>query len=161
MKAIKIFVIIFFISIVLLYVTIKLSGLYQRRQVRLINPDITIAFEIILIKAMLLEEQGLIDKEKYKRYKAVVENKSYPLDSLELPKEHYKFLTKLGFKLPPYKLKQPVTQSYEIKFREDYFRLVDARTMFVEGLTDVEEKEIERIIEETSTCYNLNKVLKD
>ncbi|MHC4087821.1 MAG: hypothetical protein ACYSWZ_23360 [Planctomycetota bacterium] len=155
MKAIKIFVIIFVISVVLLYIAIKLYDRFQRRQAALINPDITIAFEIIQIRAMLLAEQDLIDKEEYKQYKAVVENKNYPLLSLESPKGHYEFLTKLGFKMPLYKLKRPVTQSYEIKFGEDYFRLVDARSMFHEGLLDEETKEIERIIEEISTRYNL------
>jgi hypothetical protein len=32
--------------------------------------------------------------------------------------------------------------------------------MFVEGLTEVEEKELERIIEETSKRYSLNKVME-
>jgi len=160
---------IFFISIVLLYVTIKLYDLYQRRQAALINPDITIAFEIINMRAFLFAEQYLIDKEDYKQYKAVIENKDYPFmesyldigESNKATYKYYKFLTNLGFKLPPYKLTQFVTQPYKIIFIEDYFRLVDAKAMFAEGLTDVEKKEIERIIEETSTLYSLNKVLED
>ncbi|MHC4633018.1 MAG: hypothetical protein ACYS9C_17370 [Planctomycetota bacterium] len=160
---------IFFISLVLLYVTIKLYDLYQRRQAVLINPDVKIAFRIINMRAWLLSEQDLINKEEYKQYKAVIENKDNPLmesylsigESNHAIYKYYKFLTNLGFKLPPYKLTQFVTQSYSRIYMEDYFRLEDAMAMFAEGLTDVEEKEIERIIEETSIRYSLKKVLEE
>ena len=92
---------------------ITLRVLKERREGALINPKIYPAFKRIELRAFLYVEQNAVNREEYERCKAVVDRWEQMMkhpDSDMSAEEYYKFLTGLGFQLPPFKLKKPATQ---------------------------------------------------
>jgi len=140
------------ISILLILVAcgITLHVLKERRENALINPGIYPAFRRIEIYALVYVNQKTVNIDEYNRCKAVVDHmRKYPPHVGESAEEYYVFLNRLGFKLPPFKLKNPPTKNQRKKCMMEHVRLGDLQDKVIEGLYDKTVKEIEKIIEET------------
>lgn len=124
-------------------------GWIGRREAALINPEIYPAFARIELKAMLYVERKLVDIEEYERCKAVVDQMDqvakHP-DSGMSVEEYYKFLTRLGFHLPPLKLKKPASKAQKEKYMIEAERLMEIQTKIVEGQLRKTIREVEEMI---------------
>lgn len=118
------------------------------REAELINPEIYPAFAKIELKAMLYVERNLVNIEEYERCKAVVDQMApHSVDMSD--EEYYKFLTRLGFKLPPLELKNPVSKAQEEKCMVEAERLRKLQIKVLEGQLTKSQKEIEQLIKDT------------
>jgi len=97
---------------------------------------------------MLYVERNLISIEEYKRCKAVVDQMApYSVDMSA--EEYYKFLTRLGFQLPPLKLKKPASKAQKEKCMREAERLRQLQIKVLEGQLTKSQKEIEQLIKDT------------
>lgn len=141
------------VFVLLLVGTFVISVWIGRREVALINPEIYPAFARIRLKAMLYVDRKLVNIEEYERCKSVVDQRAslaeYP-DSDMSAEEYYKFLTCLGFQLPPLKLDKPASKAQKAKCMREAEQLAQLQEkVLVDQLTKA-ERDIERLIKEKS-----------
>jgi hypothetical protein len=122
-----------------------------RREAALINPEIYPAFRRVELEATLYVERKLVNIEEYERYKNVVDHMlKYPPHVSESAEEYYKFLTRLGFQLPPFKLEKPASKAQTEKCMKEAERLEQLQEKVLEGQLTKLEREIEQLIKKTS-----------
>lgn len=123
--------------------------LIGRQEAGLINPEIYPSFARTELQAMLYVEQKFVDREVYERCKAVVDQMKKHPDSYMSAEEYYKFLTRLGFKLPPLEPKNPVSKAQKEKCMVEAERLRQLQIKVLEGQLTKSQKEIEQLIKDT------------
>lgn len=117
-----------------------------RREVSLINPEIYPAFKRIELEAMLYTKRKLVNVEEYKRCKAVVDGMIRRYRDEASVEECYKFLSSLGFPLPPLKLKEPASEAQKEKCMIEAKRLFEIQTKILEEQLRETIREAEEMI---------------
>lgn len=135
------------ISILILFVSFAFTLwiLKERRDNLLINPDIYPAFRKIEIHALIYTNQKLVNIDEYERCRVVLDHMRYPYSS-ETDEEYYTYLSRLGFNLPPFKLKESPKEEHKKQCIMEADRLLQLQTKIIENQIKNMEHEIEYMI---------------